>query len=440
MPRVTPFKALLALLGLSCAIGVGSQAAPPQQAALPTTGTLFDHAMLISGDGPRGFTAQDSAFVVSDGKILSINPPGHYGLPMGWRSVDLKGQFVIPGLISAHAHVSDVNGLRPRAYTDENTRRQLGVFARYGITSVWSLGGEAAPAFAIRDAQSTATLDRARLFLAGQIVTATTPEEARQAVARVAATKPDVIKIRVDDNLGTAQKMPPAVYRAVIDEAHRLGLRVAAHIFYLQDAKDLLRAGVDMIAHSVRDLDLDAETIGLLKARNVPYCPTLTREVSTYVYESTPAFFTDPFFAHEADPEVVAQLQQPARQQAMRASASAQRYKAALVVAMRNLKKAADAGVLVAMGTDSGAFPERFQGYFEHLEMQMMVDAGLTPAQVIRASTTDAARAMNRTDIGAIAVGRWADFVVLEKNPLLDIRNTRSIASVWVAGQRVPAR
>ena len=177
--------------------------------------------------------------------------------------------------------------------------------------------------------------------------------------------------------------MAPEVYRAVIDEAHKRNLRVAAHIFYLDDAKDLLKAGVDMIAHSVRDKDLDDETIALMKARNVPYCPTLTREVSTFAYEATPRFLTDPFLLKEADPDVVAQLQEPARQKAMASSTTAQRYKAALGVAMRNLKKASDAGVLVVMGTDSGAFPERFQGFFEHLEMEMMVDAGMTPVQVL---------------------------------------------------------
>jgi imidazolonepropionase-like amidohydrolase len=354
--------------------------------------------------------------------------------------VDLAGQFAVPGFVNAHAHISDVQGLKPRAYTEENARRQLALYARYGITTVFSLGGEQAPAFALRDSQNGPTLDRARIFLSGEIITARTPDEARQAVARVAATKPDIIKIRVDDNLGSTTKMPPEVYRSVIDEAHKLGLRVAAHIFYLDDAKELLRAGVDMIAHSVRDRDLDDETIALLKARNVPYCPTLTREVAVFAYQTTPVFFSDPFFLKEADRDVMAQLQQPARMQAMAASSSAQRYEAGLVVAMRNLKKAGDAGVIVVMGTDTGAAPERFQGYFEHLEMQMMAKAGLSPAQVLRASTVNAAAsALKREDIGSLATARWADFVVLSENPLLDIRRTQSISSVWIAGNAVPA-
>jgi imidazolonepropionase-like amidohydrolase len=333
--------------------------------------------------------------------------------------------------------VSDVQGTGPRAYTDENTRRQLGVFARYGITTVVSLGGEQAPAFSARDAQNTPALDRARLYLSGEIVVAKSPDEARQVVAKVAATKPDIIKIRVDDNLGTAAKMPPEVYRAVIDEAHRRGLRVAAHLFYLDDAKELLKAGVDMIAHSVRDKPIDAEFVSLMKSRGVPYCPTLTREVSTFVYESTPPFLSDPFFLREADRGVVAQVQEPARQQAMRTSKSAQAYKAALEVAKQNLKKAADEGLTVVMGTDSGAFPERFQGYFEHMEMEMMAAAGLTPAQVLRSATGGAARALKLEGVGVLTKGAWADVVVLDKDPMTDIRNTRTISSVWIAGNPV---
>ena len=328
------------------------------------------------------------------------------------------------------------------AASDEARRTELldaaiGVFARYGITTVLSLGGEQRPAFAARDAQGTATLDRSRIYLSGEIVIGKTAEQARQMVASVAETRPDIIKIRVDDNLGTSPKMTPEVYRAVIVEAHRRGLRVAAHIFYLEDAKDLLRAGVDMIAHSVRDKDIDDEFIGLMKARNVPYCPTLTREVSTFVYESSPAFFSDPFFLREADRAVMAQLKEPARQTAMSNSRSAQAYKAALPIARRNLERAAAAGLLIAMGTDAGPSPERFQGYFEHIEMEMMVAAGLSPARVLRAATSDAARALEVDGIGTLKAGAWGDFVVLDRDPLEDIRNTRTISGVFIAGNAV---
>lgn len=409
---------------------------PSTRQAMTSAGVkAFVGARLIDGAGKP--TIENAALIVRDGRVDAMGPASEVKPPAGAQTIDLAGKFIIPGLISTHVHISDVQGLRSPAYTDENTLRQLGVFARYGVTAVLSLGGEKEPAFKARDAQNTPSLDRARIYLSGDIITGKTPQEARQMAARVAAVKPDIIKIRVDDNLGATAKMPPEVYRAIIDEAHQRGLRVAAHIFYLEDAKDLLRAGADFIAHSVRDKEIDDEFISLMKKRDIPYCPTLTRELSTFVYESTPSFFSDPFFLREADREVVAQLQEPQRQEAMRKSAPAQRYKTALAVALRNLKKAADAGLLVVMGTDSGAFANRFQGYFEHLEMEVMAEAGLTPAQIIRSATSDAARAMRVEGIGAITKGAWADFVVLERDPLKDIRNARSIASVWIAGNRV---
>jgi imidazolonepropionase-like amidohydrolase len=395
----------------------------------------FTNLRLI--DPATARVTDNATLVVRNGRVEAAGPGRSVRVPADAARRDLGGRFVVPGFISTHVHVSDVDGDRPRAYTDENTRRQLGVFARYGVTTVWSLDGERGPAFAARDSQNTPALDRARVYVAGSAIVGKTPDEARQMVATVAALKPDVIKIRVDDNLGAGSKMSPDVYRAVIDEAHRRGLRVAAHVFYLEDAKDLLRAGVDVVAHSVRDKDIDDEFIALMKARNVPYCPTLTRDLSTFVYESTPAFFADPFFLREADRAVVARLQEPARQQAMRSSKSAQAYKTALTVAKRNLKRAADAGVLIAMGTDAGPFPERFQGYFEHLEMEMMVEAGLRPAQVLRAATVDAARTMKVEGVGELKPGAWADFVALERNPLQDIRQTRSIAGVWIAGNPI---
>jgi imidazolonepropionase-like amidohydrolase len=306
------------------------------------------------------------------------------------------------------------------------------------VTTVFSLGGEQAPVFAARDAQSTAALDRARVYVSGPVLAPNSAEEARAQVADVARQRADLVKIRVDDNLGTTPKMTPEVYRAVIAEAHRRGLRVAAHLFYLADAKSLLEAGVDLIAHSVRDVDVDAALISALKTAGVCYTPTLMREVSTFVYESTPDFFSDPLFLAHANAEWVSTLKEPARQQAMRASASAQRYKAALEIANRNVKRLSDAGIPIAMGTDTGP-TGRFQGYFELMELELMVKAGLTPRQALSSATRDAARCLKvERDLGTLEPGKWADFVALDANPLSDISNVRRIASVWIAGNRVP--
>ena len=383
----------------------------------------FTGLTLIDGTGRP--PVQGATVVVRDGRVIAAGPASAVTIPAGAERIALDGKTVIPGLINAHGHVNDPMDLR--------------TYAAYGVTTVFSLGGEGPRVFAARNEQGNhASLDRARVFVAGRVLTPTSPAEARTQVADVKAQNVDIVKIRVDDNLGTTQKMPPEVYRAVIDEAHRLGLRVAAHLFYLADAKSLLAAGADVVAHSVRDTDVDAELIAALKARGVCVSPTLMREVSTFVYESTPAFFSDSFFLAHANKEWVQTLQEPARQQAMRASTSAQRYKASLGVAKRNVKRLADAGVPIAMGTDTGP-TGRFQGYFELMELELMADAGMTPRQVIASATRDAARCMKvDRELGTLEAGKWADFIVLDANPLDDIRNVRRIAAVYVAGNRAP--
>jgi imidazolonepropionase-like amidohydrolase len=227
------------------------------------------------------------------------------------------------------------------------------------------------------------------------------------------------------------------VFRAVIEEAHKRGLRVAVHMYYLNDAKALLDAGVDILVHSVRDADVDNEFIAKLKARNVCLAPTLMREVSTFVYESTPPFFADPLFLKHADAEQLAKLKDPAQQEAVRKSASAQTYKVALETASRNLKKLQDAGVTIAMGTDTGP-AGRFQGYFELMELELMVKAGLTPRQTLTAATRNAARCHAADkDLGTLEAGKWADFIALDADPLADIANAKKISAVYVAGNRV---
>ena len=402
----------------------------PQQPAV----RAFVGATVIEGSGP---VLERATIVVRSGRIVEIGPRAE--VPKGAAVVDVAGRTIVPGLINAHGHVGETTGLRsgPETYSRENALSQLRRYARYGVTSVLSLGGDQPPSFELRDAQGVETLDRARLYVAGPVLTPSTPEEAADAVARAAALHPDFLKIRVDDNLGTTSKMPEPTYRAVIDHAHRRKLRLAAHLFYLADAKALLRAGADFIAHSVRDADVDEELIKLLKERDVCVCPTLAREVSTFVYETRPAFFDDPFFLRDADKQVLEQLQDPKRQQAMRESKAAQRYKVALEVASRNLKTLADRGVRIAFGTDTGP-PARFQGYFEHLELELMAKAGLTPQQILRSATGDAARCIGlQGQIGSLQRGAWADFVVLKENPLTDIRKMRTIDAVYIAGNRV---
>ena len=416
---------------VSAAIGVFSAVTAPAQS--PGV-KAFTGARVI--DGTDRAPLDNATIIVRAGRIVSVGP-ANTAVPAGAERVSLTGKTVIPGLINAHGHVGNTVGLQQGHYSAENVRRDLKTYAAYGVTTVFSLGDDQEAGFKIRDAQNTPTLDHARLYVAGPVLSPKSPEEARKLVDEVAAMKSDIIKIRVDDNLGTTAKMPPDIYKAVIDESHKKGMRTAVHLFYLDDAKGVLDAGADFIAHSIRDKDVDEPVIAMLKRRDVCVCPTLTREVSTFVYETTPSWFSDPLFTKHADVKTIEQLKEPARQEQMKNSKSAQRYKVALDQASRNLKKLTDAGVTIAMGTDTGP-PARFQGYFELMELEMMAKAGLTPKQVLASATRDAARCMKLdTQVGTLEANKWADFVALDADPLADISNVKKISAVYVAGNSV---
>jgi imidazolonepropionase-like amidohydrolase len=269
---------------------------------------------------------------------------------------------------------------------------------------------------------------------------AKTPQQGRQDVDALAAAKTDIVKFRLDDNLGRTAKMTPDVYTAILDEAHRKGMRVAVHIVTLADAKAVLNLGADYLAHSVRDEEIDGEAIALLKKNRAYYTPTLMREVSTFAYAEVPAFLSDPFLLRDGNQTEIVQARDATFQEKIRNDKAGQWYREHLPIAMRNLKRVQDSGVPVVMGTDTGP-PYRFQGYFEHLELEYMTKAGLTPMQALVSGTSTAARCLHAEDqIGTLSPGKWADLVVLTANPLDDIRNTRKIESVWIAGNRVPAK
>jgi len=418
-------KALL----LACLVAAWPLANAAQQASTKA----FTGARLINGTDRA--PVDNATIVVRDGKIVAAG--AGVTVPAGAERVSLAGKTVIPGLVNAHGHVGNTVGLEQGKYSAENVQRDLKTYADYGVTTVFSLGDDQAAGIAARDSQKTPSLARARLYVAGPVLAPKSPEDAVKLVDEVAAMKVDIVKIRVDDNLGSTQKMAPEIYRAVIDQAHKKGLPVAVHLFYLSDAKAVLDAGADFIAHSVRDTDVDDSFVSMIKRRDVCYSPTLMREVSTFVYESKPAWFTDPLFLKHADAKTLETLQQPARQEQMRNSKSAQAYKAGLEVASRNLKKLSDAGVRIAMGTDTGP-PARFQGYFELMELELMAKAGMTPQKVLAAATRDAAHCMKLDrEIGTIEANKWADFVVLDADPLANISNVKKINSVYVAGNRV---
>ncbi len=404
------------------------------QAPAPTTFVLTG-ARVIDGTGRSPI--EQGAILVRNGRVEAVGAQTAVAVPTGVTRIDVTGKTIIPGLVNAHAHVNlDRQSTQPPR---DQIAAQLKNYSDYGVTTIVSLGDDGVESVKLRDEQQRGTPDRARLYVAGTNVVAPSAEEGRRMVDSAAAKKVNIIKTRVDGPDNSPQRMAPAVYGAIIDQSHKQGLQVAAHMFFLKDAKGLIDAGLDVLAHSIRDQDVDAALIDEIKRRNAAYIPTLTRDLSVFVYESTPAFFTDPFLSRTASyVRLTERLKDPAAQAKVRADADAQAIKKALQQANRNLKLLSDAGVTIAMGTDTGAGLGRWQGYFEHTELEMMVAAGLTPMQVLVAATGNAARVMKLdADLGTLQPGKWADFIVLSANPLMDIRNTKQMDSVWIAGRKL---
>jgi imidazolonepropionase-like amidohydrolase len=389
-------------------------------------------------DGTSQVMQENSALITRQGRVVEILDMNDPDFPSGAESVNLNNRFIIPGLINAHGHVGMAKGLQtgPEVHSEENVRDQLKLYAKYGITTVVSLGDEPQQAFTVRDETDFSSEGMARLFMSGPVLNPSTPGEARQDVASLMQQNPDWTKIRVDDGLGTREKMSPEVYSAIIESSHQRNIPLAAHIVTLEDAKGVLQSGADLIAHSVRNAPVDDELIDLMLERDVCITPTFTRELSVFIYSDRPPFFDDPFFLKEADTDVIEQLQQPEVQQRYTGRA-ADFFREAIHVAEMNMMRLHNAGVRIAMGTDSGP-PARFQGYFEHLEMEMMQDAGMNPIEVLTSATRYAAQCMKIDDnLGTLEEGKWADFLVLDDNPVEDIRNLRSIHSVYIGGNEV---
>jgi imidazolonepropionase-like amidohydrolase len=416
--------------------------------------TVLDHVTVIDGTGRP---AQHNRTVVIKGTRIQSITAGNEHAPSSAKIIDLHGQTIMPLIINTHGHLGLTKGTTQSAenQTEDNFRHQLLRYEEYGVGTLLSMGTDGKRFAEIRDESRHGLLPGADVYTAGigigakdgvppasmgftNVLRPETPDEARKYVAQQALQKPDFIKVWVDDFWGQYPKLPPEIYGAIIDEAHKHGLRVAAHLYHLEDARLLVADGVDVIAHSIRDGDVDDALIAEMKKRHVAYIPTLSLDDFAFAYGDSPDWVHDPFFVAALDPGVLEMINSPEYKAKVQANKVTAQEQAALPQAMRNLKKIHDAGILVSLGTDSGATVVRTQGFAEHMELALMVQAGLTPLQAITVATSNAAKLLRIADrYGTLEVGKHANFIVLEKDPSQDIHNTHTIRAIWKNGKKV---
>ena len=417
---------------------------------------LFEGARLIVGDGSAPI--ENSAFMVENSRFTKIGRKGAIQPPAGALRVDLTGKTVMPAMIDTHEHL----GMTREDYID-----QLNRVAFAGIAVTTSMGRDSEAAYPVRAEQppngaqfltcgrglvgplgikpeTVAAGANGRLpeDLADPAYPVATEEQARIDVRELALKRVDCVKIWVDDRLGTEVPMKPEVYRAIIDEAHKHNLRVFAHMWYLDDAKNLARAGVDSFAHPIRDKEVDDELVQLLKDRPNIIMQTNLSSTEFLSLTEEPAWLQDPLLQDLASPAEIKKLSAQIHDKTTRihegwpANISRVEFgRRTYGIMVRNTAKLYKAGVPYAVGTDAGG-PTR--GFSYHVELELLVkDVGLTPSQVITMATRDSARALHLDDLGTVAPGKIAAFLVLDANPLDDITNTRRISKVYLRGHEI---
>ena len=399
--------------------------------ATQQTSTAVAYTGATVWDGTGAAAVMNATILVDGGRILGIG--ADVDVPGGATEIDLSGKYVIPGLIEAHGHVT--GAWAPESVTDpqDRIRGDLELYARYGVTMVNSLG-DGPDLIAVRDAASP-TAGHARVMGSGAVIAGDDPAQARADALANADMGADFLKLRVDDNLGAGRKMAWEAVDAVMQVGRERNIPVATHLYYLEDAKRLIDMGTGMLAHSVRDVEVDQELIAALRESGICYVPTLVREVSTFVYRDRPDWFDDPFFLRHASSSEMERASQPDFMERNR-STSAEAYRMGLPRAQQNVKILHDAEIPIAMGTDAGP-AARFPGFFEHEELVLMAEAGLTPEEILMSATSVAAGCLMQDDIGTLQTGKWADFLVMGENPLEDILATRSLERVFIGGTEV---
>jgi imidazolonepropionase-like amidohydrolase len=416
--------------------------------------TLFHGARLIVGDGSDAI--DDAGLLVTNGVIVAAGRIPDISLPTAATRVDLAGKTIMPTIVNPHIHAGYLTGAVTDAanFSRENVLDHLRRFVYYGVSVVQSLGTDRDDVeITIRDEQRAGTLNDPELafllsasngiaaptpgggnggafFAPEAILEASTPDEARQRVREIAAKNPDVIKFWVDDRNGTKVKFGPNVYTAIIDEANKAGKKVIAHIYELEDAKGVVRAGVDGTAHMVRAPGPDDELLALMKERGAFVFTSMSIQRMMVDGED---WLDDPALAETVDADSRATIR------AMLGKATPEivtMMTDGYAILEAGLRRYFEAGVTVLLSGDTGVISQ-FPGFAEHRELEGMVVAGMPAAEAIRSATLLPAQMLGLTDRGSLEVGKRADFLILDGDPLEDITNTRKIASVYIGGVKI---
>jgi imidazolonepropionase-like amidohydrolase len=396
--------------------------------------TVLTHATLIDGTGAPA--QGDVTIVIENGRIRDIGPSAAVAAPANAAVVDLSGKFVAPGIINGHGHV----GPPPRD-------PQLRQYALYGVTTTTSMYFDQDDIVEFKARQKAGELRGARIltvkyrfmsppFNPGS--EAKTPEEGRAKVDEIVANGADFVKVWIDAQGGRHPKLSREFCAAVLDQARKHGKLTMAHVVELADARMIVDEGVNILAHNVRDQEIPDDFIATLKQRNVSVISTLAREEALFVFGDGPAFTDNPFFQKGLNAERLALLKTKKREE-QAGDPARPRWLRMFDTDKKNLKKLADAGVRFGFGTDSGGALDRYfiQGFFEHRQMELMRDAGLTPMQIIQAFSKNNAELLGiDRDFGTLAKGKAADLLVLTRSPLDDITHMRAIEAVYLGGKK----